>query len=131
MRKVNRKEVEITVSHYKILVTVYELNSMNLYPSMKGVRNILSAKEDNETNRYMTLSTYGTLISLPSRKFSSYVMLLEKLNYLGYRYDKKTDANYLYITEEGIKMISRFKKEHKFTFKRKIKNLKPEIVEIS
>ena len=131
MRKITKKEAELSVSHYKILVTVYELNSMNKYPSMKGVRNILSAKEDQETNLYMTLTTYGTLISIPSRRFSSYVMFLEKLNYLGYKYDKKTDASYLYITPEGIDMMTRFKKEHKFTLKRKIKNLKLEIVEIS
>lgn len=129
MRKVNN-DIEINITLYKILLTIYELNSMNKYPSVKGVSNILKAHEDHETNEYMSLSTYGTLISIQSRKFASYVALLEKKGYLAYKHDKKTDRLYLYITPRGIDTVIKFPKEHNFKLTQKRKNLNHEIVEI-
>ena len=34
----------LTVSHYKILETIKELNEKNLYPTPKGVNNILKGE---------------------------------------------------------------------------------------
>ena len=130
MVKKVKREFEINITLYKILLTVYELNSLNKYPSIKGVHNILKAKEDRETNQYVFLSTYGTLISTQSRKFASYVSLLEKKAALSYKYDKKTDRLYLNITPYGISLVESFPKKHKIVLKKKIKNPNLEIVEI-
>ena len=131
MVKKVKKSFELNITLYKILLTVYELNSMNKYPSLKGVHNVLKGREDRETNQYVFLSTYGTLTSLQSRKFASYVSLLEKKAYLAYKYDKKTDKLYIYISQAGISLMDDFSKHHKVNLKKHIKNPNLEIVEIN
>ena len=66
-----RDDFKLTVSHYKILQTVDELNKSHLYPTSKGVNNILMGKLDRETRKYADLKTYGTLISFLGRKLCS------------------------------------------------------------
>ena len=56
-----RDTFKLTISHYKILQTIQELNKMHLYPTAKGVNNILQGKRDNETKKYVDFKTYGTL----------------------------------------------------------------------
>ena len=101
MKKRSNKEFSLTISHYKILQTINDLNKMQKYPTSKGVNNILGGKIDNETKQYSNLSTYGTLISYPGRKLCSYILNLVRREYLTYIYDKNSDGMYLRITEKG------------------------------
>lgn len=125
-----RDEFRLTVSHYKILQTIDELNKRHLYPTAKGVNNILMGKLDRETRKYVDLKTYGTLISFPGRKLCSYILNMTRRDYLGYVYDKNSDAMYLRITEKGEGELLHFEKRHKTSYRKKEPHHKPEIVEI-
>ncbi len=129
-RKTNKSEFRLTVSHFKILETIKELNDLHKYPTPKGVNNILMGKLDTETRQYIDLKTFGTLISFPGRKLCSYILNMTRRGYLAYMYDKKTDGMYLYVTEKGEEEVFRFEKKHKNEFKKKTPHHKPEIVEI-
>ena len=125
-----RDTFTLTVSHFKILQTVDELNKNHLYPTARGVNNILMGKLDKETRKYADIKTYGTLISFPGRKLCSYILNMTRRGYLGYIYDKNTDAMYLRITEKGIGEIMHYEKKHKNSYRKKEPHHKPEIVEI-
>lgn len=121
---------KLTVSHYKILKTIGDLNEMDKYPTAKGVNNILSAKTDEETKQYINLSTYGTLISLSGRKLCSYILNMVRRDYLTYIYDENSDAMYLKITPKGTISLLSFNKHYKGEFHKKEKAIKHEIVYI-
>ena len=125
-----RDSFKLTISHFKILQTVEELNKNNLYPTPKGVNNILMGKLDKESRKYAELKTYGTLISFPGRKLCSYILNMTRRGYLGYIYDKNTNAMYLRITEKGEGEILHYEKKHKNSYRKKEPHHKPEIVEI-
>jgi len=130
MKKQSRSTFHLTVSHFKILETLKELNDQKLYPTPKGVNNILMGKTDTETKKYIEIKTFGTLISFPGRKLCSYILNMVRRGYVGYIYDEKTDAMYLRITEKGEIELFTFEKRHKEEFKKKVSKHKPEIVEI-
>ena len=130
MQKRNNKEFRLTVSHYKILQTIAELNKLNKYPTPNGVNNILSGKLDNETKQYMLVKTFGTLISFPGRKLCSYVTNMVRREYITYVYDEKSDAMYLKITTKGEGVVCDYERKHKKEYSKKTKKVKPEIVEI-
>ena len=123
-------QFRLTVSHFKILQTIEELNKLDLYPTAKGVNNILMGKLDKETRQYVKIKTYGTLISFQGRKLCSYILNMVRRGYLGYIYDKKTDAMYLRITEKGEMEVFSYEKKHKNSYRKKEPNHRPEIVEI-
>lgn len=125
-----RDEFRLSVSHFKILETISELNKAHLYPTPKGVNNILMGKVDNETKKYIDLATYGTLISFAGRKLCSYILNMVRRDYLGYIYDKKSDGMYLRITEKGEGELLHYQKRHKTSYRKKEPHRKDEIVEI-
>ena len=125
-----RDDFKLTISHYKILQTVNELNKSHLYPTAKGVNNILMGKLDRETRKYVDIKTYATLISFPGRKLCSYILNMTRRGYLSYIYDKNSDAMYLRITEKGEGELLHYEKKHKSSYRRKEPHHKPEIVEI-
>lgn len=123
-------EFRLTVSHYKILATIKELNDSHKYPTARGVNNILMGKLDVETRKYIDIQTFGTLISFPGRKLCSYILNMVRRNYLTYIYDKKSDDMYLAITEKGEEELYSYQKKRKNSYKKKTPHRKPEIVEI-
>ena len=123
-------EFRLSVSHYKIMETIAELNKMNKYPTAKGVNNILSGKFDEETKQYINISTFGTLISFPGRKLCSYILNMVRRGYLSYIYDKNTDNMYIRITEKGEEELFLHLRKHNYSHKRKTPHHKQEIVEI-
>lgn len=130
MQKKSSNSLRLTSSHYKILFTVKFLNDVSRYPSAKGVRNVLSGNNDAETIKYASLKTYETLISCPSRRFSSLVNNLLRHDYLKYIYDKKSDSMYLRLSNKGLDTITRFNVNKTAIFRKKISHHKCEIVEI-
>jgi len=125
-----RSGFRLTISHFKILQTIEELNKEDFYPTPKGVNNILMGKLDPETKEYMNIKTFGTLISFQGRKLCSYVLNMVRRGYLTYIYDEASDAMYLKITDKGLSEILTFEKKHKQQYKKKIPSRKPEIVKI-
>lgn len=130
MKRRNSSEFKLTVSHYKILQTILDLNNIKKYPTAKGVNNILMGKLDVETRQYIDFQTFGTLISFPGRRLCSYILNMVRRGYLSYIYDKNTDAMYLRVTEKGEIEVSEFERKHKSSYKKKEAHRKAQIVEI-
>ena len=130
MRKVKKADFRLTVSHYKILQTVNELNKQKLYPTAKGINNILQGKLDPETRKYINLKTFGTLLSYPCRRLCSYILNMVRRNYLSYIYDKNSDDMYLRLTEKGEIEVFNFERKHKNEYTKKEPHRKAQIVEI-
>lgn len=130
MKRVRKSEFRLTVSHYKILQTILELNKMKKYPTALGVNNILQGKLDPETRNYIDLKTFGTLLSYPGRRLCSYILNMVRRGYLSYIYDKKSDAMYLRVTEKGEAEVFNFEKKHKNSYTKKEPHRKLQIVEI-
>ena len=130
MRKVKKTDFRLTVSHYKILQTVNELNKQNLYPTAKGINNILQGKLDPETRKYINLKTFGTLLSYPGRRLCSYILNMVRRDYLSYIYDKNSDDMYLRLTEKGEIEVFNFERKHKNEYTKKEPHRKAQIVEI-
>ena len=130
MRKVKKAEFRLTVSHYKILQTVNELNKQKLYPTAKGINNILQGKLDPETRKYINLKTFGTLLSYPGRRLCSYILNMVRRGYLSYIYDKGSDDMYLRLTEKGEVEVFNFERKHKNQYTKKEPHRKAQIVEI-
>lgn len=120
----------LTVSHFKILATVSELNAKQYYPTAKGVNRILGGSPDAETKQYQDITTYGTLISFPGRKLCSYILNMVRRGYLTYQFDEKTEGMYLKITIKGEEELEHFYKKHKNSFRQKTPIVHPEIVKI-
>ena len=131
MKAKRKSTFHLTVSHYKILETVLLLNQRNLYPTPKGVNNILSGAGDDESQSYKELDTFATLISFPGRKLCSYILNMVRREYLTYVYDKKSDGMYLKITPKGEMELITYNKKHKYSHKKKRGTSKPQIVEIN
>ena len=130
MRKKRVSEFRLTVSHYKILQTVNELNKVKKYPTAKGVNNILQGKLDPETRKYIDLKTFGTLLSYPGRRLCSYILNMVRRGYLSYIYDKVSDDMYLRLTEKGEIEVYNFERKHKREYTKKEPHRKAQIVEI-
>ncbi len=121
---------KLTVSHYKILETIKSLNDRNLYPTAKGVNNILKGEIDDETILYKDISTYATLISFPGRKLCSYILNMVRREYITYIYDENSDGMYLKITEKGDMALFSYLRKHQYSHKKKQAVTHKEIVEI-
>ena len=130
MRKVKKSEFRLTISHYKILQTVNELNKQKLYPTAKGINNILQGKLDPETRKYINLKTFGTLLSYPGRRLCSYILNMVRRGFLSYIYDKNSDDMYLRLTEKGEVEVFNFERKHKNQYTKKEPHRKAQIVEI-
>ena len=107
-----------------------ELNEKNLYPTPKGVNNILKGENDDETILYKDLATYATLISFPGRKLCSYILNMVRREYLTYIYDEKSEGMYLKITPKGDMSLYNYLRKHKYSHRQKQAVTKKEIVEI-
>ena len=130
MTRAKVDKFRLTVSHYKILQTVNELNNVKKYPTAKGVNNILQGKLDPETRKYIDLKTFGTLLSYPGRRLCSYILNMVRRGYLSYIYDKNSDAMYLRLTEKGEGEVFSFERKHKNEYTHKEPHRKAQIVEI-
>lgn len=130
MRKRKTSTFRLTVSHYKILQTVNELNKNKKYPTAKGINNILQGKLDPETRKYIDLKTFGTLLSYPGRRLCSYILNMVRRGYLSYIYDKNSDDMYLRVTEKGELEVFNFERKHKNEYTKKEPHRKAQIVEI-
>lgn len=130
MAKKQTDKFKLTVSHFKILQTVNELNKVKKYPTAQGVNNILQGKLDPETRNYIELKTFGTLLSYPGRRLCSYILNMVRRGYLSYIYDKKSDGMYLRVTEKGELTVFDFERKHKGEYTKKESHRKAQIVEI-
>ena len=121
---------KLTITHFKILDTVYLLNQEHLYPNNEGIFKIVSGMDDEEGRKHSSLSTYGTLTSYGSKKISRLCIMLLRYKYLAYAFDRESNKLYLQITEKGKVALYDFHKHHKGPYSKVKRENKPTIVEI-
>lgn len=130
---IKRKDIfDINATHYKILVTLEELNKRNKYPSQKGVNYILKGIDNEDTLGLNDISTFATLISLSNKRISFLILSLFRHGLIKNVYCEKYDQCYLAITSKGERYIKEYESNHKINLKKKFKKTisKKEIVEL-
>ena len=122
------KELEITITHIKILETISSLNKKNMYPLSDGVYKIVSGIIDEETIPLMDLPTFGTLISFGSKKVCRYLLALKRYGYIKKIYSKTKDNLYYATTNLGEDTLIAYRKKHKRPFVKKKRTVKETIL---
>lgn len=122
------KELEITITHIKILETISSLNKKNMYPLSDGVYKIVAGIIDEETIPLMDLSTFGTLISFGSKKVCRYLLALKRYGYIKKIYSKSKDNLYYATTNLGEDILTSYHKKHKRPFVKKKRTIKETIL---
>ena len=93
------KELEMTITHIKILDTISNLNKQGMYPLSDGVYKIVAGIVDDETANLRDEPTFGTLISFNSKKVCRYLLALQRYGYIKKIYNKSRDNLYYATTE--------------------------------
>ena len=122
------KELEITITHIKILETISSLNKKNMYPLSDGVYKIVAGIIDEETLPLMDLPTFGTLISFGSKKVCRYLLALKRYGYIKKIYSKTKDNLYYATTNLGEDTLIAYRKKHKRPFVKKKRMVKETIL---
>ena len=122
------KELEITITHIKILETISSLNKRNMYPLSDGVYKIVAGIIDEETFPLMDLPTFGTLISFGSKKVCRYLLALKRYGYIKKIYSKSKDNLYYATTNLGEDTLIAYRKKHKRPFVKKKRTVKETIL---
>ena len=116
-------------SHIKILDTVFEMNKRNAYPNALGVKKILHGIVDNETNAYISIKSFSSLVSISGRKLCGNITNLIRHHYLIYIYNEKNDEMFLQITYLGEESIQKYKSKHTINYQNKQKATKISILQ--
>ena len=124
------KELELTITHIKVLKTISSLNEKGYYPLSDGVYKILGGIVDEETINLTDLPTFGTLISFGSKKVCRYLLALQRHKYIKKIYCQKKDRLVYATTELGETTLIQYFKKHKRPFVKKARNLKETIIKI-
>lgn len=124
------KNLELTITHYKILDTIKWLNDQHLYATALGVFKIVNGEIDDDTKELTDCPTFATLISFGSKKVARYILPLVRYGYLIKVYDKPSNELYLSITFKGREELEQYHKKHKREYKKKEKSFKSQIIKI-
>lgn len=124
------KELKLTITHQKILDTIRLLNVKQFFPNQEGVYKILSGIKDEETEQFLDLTTFGTLISYSSKKICRFILPLFRYGYIEKKFDRNTNDLYLAITFKGKEASELFHKKYKKPYPKANKILKKTIVKI-
>lgn len=124
------KTFKLNITYYKILETVSYLNKQGYYPLNEGIYKIVTGKKDDETLQFVSLPTYSTLISYPSKKICGLTMMLFRNKYLEKVYDRNTDELYFKITKLGEDALEKYLKRKHNNYSKKEKTSKVTIVKL-
>lgn len=124
------KELEISITHIKILDTISLLNKRNMYPLSDGVYKIVAGIVDEETSSLMDLATFGTLISFGSKKTCRYLLALQRHKYIKKIYCQKKDCLVYATTELGEDTLFKYHKKHKKGYIKKKRTIKETILKM-
>ena len=101
------KELQLTITHIKILDTISNLNKQGMYPLSDGVYKIVAGVVDEETANLREEPTFGTLISFNSKKVCRYLLALQRYGYIKKIYNKSNTNKQLPINK--IRIIRQIK----------------------
>ncbi len=124
------KELEMTITHIKILDTISNLNKQGMYPLSDGVYKIVAGIVDEETANLRDEPTFGTLISFNSKKVCRYLLALQRYGYIKKIYSQKKDNLYYATTELGEATLIKFHKRRKKPYIKKQRRFKETILKI-
>ena len=124
------KDLEIFITHIKILSAISSLNKKNLYPLSDGVYKIVAGIVDDETQYYQDEPAFGTLISFSSKKVCRYLLALQRHKYIQKIYSKPHDCLAYSTTELGEDTLNNYLKKHKKGFIKKKRTIKTTIIKI-
>ena len=124
------KELEICITHIKILETISSLNRQNKYPVSDGVYKILAGVIDEETISLVDEPTFGTLISFGSKKVCRYLLALQRHGYIRKIYAPKDDCLVYVTTDLGESTLLQYHKKHKRPYIKKKRIIKKTIMTI-
>lgn len=124
------KELQLSLTHYKLLDTVKWLNDSKKYGTTFGIFKIVHGDIDEETVNYTDCPTFSTLTSYGSKKISRFILSLYRYGYLIKVYDKNTNALYLSITFKGRDVLEKFHAKHNGNYKKTPKKFKKQIITI-
>lgn len=127
---ITMKELEITITHIKIMACIDSLNKKNMYPLSDGVYKIVAGIVDEETASLMDEPTFGTLISFNSKKVCRYLIALQRHGYIKKIYNAKKDNLYYATTQLGSDFLEKYFKKHKKPFVKKQRKIKETILKI-
>jgi hypothetical protein len=124
------KELEINITHIKLLATISSLNRKKLYPISDGIYKIVAGIIDNETAAYVDEPAFGTLISFTSKKVCRYLLALQRHKYIKKIYAPKKDCLVYATTELGETTLNKYMNRRKREFIKKERNIKETIIKI-
>ncbi len=124
------KKLKLSITHFKVLDTIYYLNRQNKYPLPEGVYKILAGIIDEETYSLQDCPTFSTLISFNSKKVCRYLAALQKEGYVHKRLDEKTNNLYFEISKKGKEVVELFHEKHKKPYIQKKRPLKQTIIQM-
>ena len=130
MYSIFMRDLELVITHYKLLDTIKWLNDQHLYASALGVHKIVHGDLDEDTVNLTECPTFSTLISFGSKKVARFLLALYRYGYIIKVYNKPTNALYLSITLKGRNALDLYHKKHKSFYKKSTKKFKSEIVRI-
>ena len=124
------KELNLAITHYKILHTVFSLNQLSLFPNQEGVHKVLTGNDRNEYEDIRNIPTFGTLISYSSKKICHYILSLIRHAFLKNVYDEGTQEFYLQITKKGEDVLNLFLAKRKTSYRKTTKPIKLSIIRL-
>ena len=124
------KELEINLTHYKLLDTIKWLNDKHLYATALGVYKIIHGDIDEDTLPLMECPTFSVIISYGTKKICRFLLALYRYGYIIKVYDKPSNTLYYSITFKGREALEKFHKKHKGGYKKGVKKFKKQIIKI-
>lgn len=124
------RQLELIITHYKILDTISELNKRHMYPLSDGVYKIVAGIIDEETIGLKDLPTFGTLISFGSKKVCRFLLALQRYGYIKKIYNEKEDKLYYATTLLGEDALEKYHKKHKKGYAKKERPFKKTILKL-
>ena len=124
------KQLDLVITHYKLLDTIKWLNDKHLYATALGVYKIIHGDLDDDTISLVDCPTFSVITSYGSKKISRFLLALYRYGYITKIYDKSSNELYFSITFQGREALEKFHKKHKSSYKKVKKKFTPQIVEI-
>ncbi|MFA5421724.1 MAG: hypothetical protein WC344_02860 [Bacilli bacterium] len=109
----------LSITHFKVLETVDNLNAKKAFPTVDGLAKILNGVIDSETKFFVDSSTFATLLSYHGRKLTALVTNLVRRGYLTYEYDDAGDDKFIKMTALGRSSLFSFQNDRSRPYKQR------------
>lgn len=112
-------ELKITISHIKILDSIYYFNKLDLFPNVETILNILNGNKEYLDDLSIKCPTYETLLSISGRKLKSKIKMLNRYNYVDLIYSTNSEEAFLKLSNNGELSLIKYKEKHKLNYKKR------------